>query len=104
MVWEVTIQKARGGKPRVGRRVSQIPVYFKEVVLVGSNAFGVEEYGGVRLHAMEHYLRLVEQGRLDPSPLITHRFRLEQCQEAFLIMHAKARHRAVKAVFDFGLA
>lgn len=31
------------------------PHYFKEVNLVGSNAFGVEEWNGVRRHAMEHY-------------------------------------------------
>jgi threonine dehydrogenase-like Zn-dependent dehydrogenase len=88
----------------VPARFEWTPLYFKEVMLLGSNAFGVEEVGGVRLHAMEHYLRLVEQGKLELSSLVTHRFRLEQYQEAFLMMHAKARHRVVKAVFDFGLA
>ena len=63
----------------------------------------IEELQGVRLHAFGHYLRLVEEGRLDVSSLITHRFRLEQFREAFLVMHTKARHNAVKAVFDFGL-
>jgi threonine dehydrogenase-like Zn-dependent dehydrogenase len=85
-------------------RFEWTPHYFKEVALIGSNAFGIEEYGGLRLHAEEHYLRLVEQGKLDLAWLITHRFRLEQFQEAFLIMHAKGTHRPVKAVFDFGLA
>lgn len=88
----------------VPERFEWTPHYFKEISLVGSNAFGVEEYGGERLHAMEHYLRLVAQGKLDLAPLITHRFRLEQFQEAFVTLHSKARHRAVKAVIDFGLA
>jgi threonine dehydrogenase-like Zn-dependent dehydrogenase len=89
----------------VGRpaRFEWTPVYFKEVVLLGSNGFGVEEHGGLRLHAMEHYLRLVKEGRLDASCLITHRFRLEKFHEAFLVMHSKAKHNAVKAVFDFEL-
>ena len=86
----------------VPARFEWTPLYFKEVVLIGSNAFGVEEFGRVRCHAMEHYLQLVEQGKLDPSLLITHRFRLEQFQEAFTLMHAKGKHRAVKALFDFG--
>ncbi len=85
-------------------RFEWTPLYFKELSLLGSNAFGLEDYGGERLHAMEHYLRMVEQGKLDLSPLITHRFRLEQFREAFITLNSKARHRAVKAVFDFGLA
>ncbi|MGQ9585815.1 MAG: hypothetical protein ACUVXG_10490 [Anaerolineae bacterium] len=86
----------------VPARFEWTPLYFKEVALVGSNAFGVEELDGVRLHAMEHYLRWVEQGRLDLAHLITHRFRLPAYQEAFLTMHTKASHGAVKAVFDLG--
>ena len=35
------------------------PVYFKELSIVGSNAFGVEEIDGVRQHAIRHYLDLV---------------------------------------------
>ena len=77
------------------------PLYFKEVALLGSNGFGVEEHGGVRLHAMEHYLRLVDQGKVDASSLITHRFNLRNYQKAFLAMHSKAKHSAIKAVFDY---
>jgi threonine dehydrogenase-like Zn-dependent dehydrogenase len=88
----------------VPARFEWTPLYFKEIVVVGSNAFGVEQVEGAERHAMEHYLRLVEQERLDLSPLITHRFRLDQFQEAFLTMHHKGRHQVVKAVFDFGSA
>lgn len=88
----------------VPARFEWTPLYFKEIRLVGSNAFGIEEWEGERLHAMELYLQLVQQGKLDLAHLITHRFRLEQYQEAFLVMHTKARHRAVKAVFDYALS
>jgi threonine dehydrogenase-like Zn-dependent dehydrogenase len=84
-------------------RFEWTPHYFKEIKLVGSNAFGIEEYGGVRKHGMEHYLQLAAEGRLDLSFLITHHFRLEEYQEAFLTMHSKGQHGAVKAVFDFQL-
>ena len=86
----------------VPARFEWTPLYFKEVMLIGSNAFGVEEYAGLRLHAMEHYLRLVAQGKLDLFPLITHHFRLQQYQQAFVTLHSKARHGVVKAVMDFG--
>ena len=85
-------------------RFEWTPLYFKEVRLLGSNAFGLEDFGGVRQHAMEHYLRLVADGTFDPSSLVTHRFSLERYQEAFITVHTKARHRVVKAVFDFGLS
>jgi len=35
------------------------PVYFKELTIVGSNAFAMEEFEGRRRHAIEHYLSLV---------------------------------------------
>jgi len=82
-------------------RFEWTPLYFKEIALVGSNAFGVETFEGTSSHAMEIYLRLVAQKRLDPARLITHRFRLDQYQEAFVVGRQKAKHRTVKAVFDF---
>ena len=53
------------------------PLYFKEISWVGSNAFGVEEVEGVRLHGIEHYLRLVESGRVDLTGMLTHTFPLD---------------------------
>ena len=43
------------------------PWYFKEVRIVGSNAFGIEEVDGVRKHAIEHYLDFARDGRVDIS-------------------------------------
>ena len=53
------------------------PVYFKELTVTGSNAFGVEELEGVRKHAIALYLDLVADGRIDVTPMLTHRFALE---------------------------
>jgi threonine dehydrogenase-like Zn-dependent dehydrogenase len=82
-------------------RFEWTPLYFKEINLAGSNAFGVENFQGEALHAMEICLRLVAQKRLDPARLITHRFPLEQYQKAFVVGREKEKHRTVKAVFDF---
>ncbi len=38
------------------------PLYFKEISMVGSNAFGFEEVEGVRKHGIDHYLDLVSSG------------------------------------------
>ena len=85
------------------KRFEWSPHYFKEVALIGSNAFGIEEFEGERLHAFEIYFRLLTQKRLKLPDIITHRFRLEQYKEALLISHNKEKNKAVKVVFDFGL-
>jgi threonine dehydrogenase-like Zn-dependent dehydrogenase len=77
------------------------PHYFKEVNLVGSNAFGVEEWNGKRQHAMLHYFDLIRDRKVDMRPIITHRFRLEQYKDAFRYNHEQGKHEAVKVVFDF---
>jgi threonine dehydrogenase-like Zn-dependent dehydrogenase len=82
-------------------RFEWTPLYFKEIALVGSNAFGVENFEGESMHAMEIYLRLLAQRRLDTARLITHRFRLEQYEDAFVVGRQKHSHRTVKVVFDF---
>jgi threonine dehydrogenase-like Zn-dependent dehydrogenase len=83
------------------RRFEWTPHYFKEIELVGSNAFGIEEVEGERRHAIEHYLALLEGGRLAPPQLVTHRFRLEDYRRALLAAHRKGRHRVLKAAFEF---
>src|SRR5437773_682083 len=68
----------------VPRRFEWTPLYFKEISLIGSNAFGVEEFEGRRRHSMEIYLELVASGRIDVTPILTHRFVLEEWRAAFL--------------------
>jgi threonine dehydrogenase-like Zn-dependent dehydrogenase len=77
------------------------PHYFKEVNLVGSNAFGVEEWGGKRQHAMLHYFDLIRERRIDVTPILTHRFPLEEYREAFLYNHHQGEREAVKVLFEF---
>jgi threonine dehydrogenase-like Zn-dependent dehydrogenase len=76
-------------------------LYFKELHVIGSNGFGVEDVGGVAKHAMEHYLDFVRAG-LDLTPVITHRFPLERWDEAVLTLK-NARHTgAVKVLLEPG--
>ncbi|MEY2449488.1 MAG: hypothetical protein QOH79_2964 [Acidimicrobiaceae bacterium] len=77
------------------------PLYFKELSFVGSNAFGVEEIGGVRKHGIEHYLDLAASGRVDLTGLLTHTFRLEEWREAFTALATQDRSGAIKVAFDF---
>ena len=82
-------------------RFEWTPWYFKELHLVGSNAFGVETVRGERQHAIEHYLSMVEDGTIDVSGMLTHTFRLDDWRDAFATLIDQGRTGAVKVAFDF---
>ncbi len=76
------------------------PVYFKELTIAGSNAFGVEEVDGVRKHAIAHYLDLTAAGRVDLSGMVTHRFQLEEWWDAMKALARQDVSGAVKVAFE----
>jgi threonine dehydrogenase-like Zn-dependent dehydrogenase len=77
------------------------PWYFKELRIVGSNAFGIEEIDGESKHAIAHYLDLVRAGRVDLSGMLTHTFTLDDWREAFTALADKDASNAVKIAFDY---
>jgi len=97
--------KARGTLVKAGvhgpARWEWTPLYFKEISWVGSNAFGFEEVDGVRQHGIQHYLDLVEDGRVDLTRMLTHTFALDAWREAFATIATQGDTGAVKVAFDF---
>ena len=83
------------------RRFEWTPLYFKEVNIIGSNGFGAETFKGQRKHAFEHYFDLLSNGLQDPTPLITHHFKLADYRKAFLTCNSKRQTGVVKACFEF---
>ena len=80
-------------------RFEWTPLYFKELRVIGSNAFGVEEVQRVRKHAFEHYFDFVAKG-LDLTPLITHRFPLSDWAQALMTIADHGRTGAVKVLLE----
>lgn len=78
------------------------PLYFKELALVGSNAFGVEEVDGVRQHGIRHYLDLMSDGRVDLTGMLTHTFPLGDWREAFTTLATQDETGAIKVAFEPG--
>jgi threonine dehydrogenase-like Zn-dependent dehydrogenase len=83
------------------KRFEWTPLYFKEIAVIGSNAFGVEEFEGRRAHAMEIYLELVRSGRIDVTAILTHRFTLDDYRDAFLACGEQGTSGAVKVLFTY---
>ncbi len=82
------------------RRFEWTPLYFKEVAVVGCNAFGIEEIAGRRMHAMEWYFELMRHHGIDGTAILTHRFRLDEYREAFMTCRDQGGQCAVKVLFD----
>jgi threonine dehydrogenase-like Zn-dependent dehydrogenase len=77
------------------------PLYFKEISMVGSNAFGVEDIDGTRQHGIKHYLDLVAGDRVDLEGMLTHTFALEDWRSAFTALASQNTSGAIKVAFDF---
>lgn len=82
-------------------RFEWTPWYFKELRLVGSNAFGAETFEGRTAHAYDHYFDLLAAGRIDLGAMVTHRWRLEEWREAFSGIVNAAETGSIKVAFDF---
>ncbi len=100
----VRIVRPRGTIVALGveppRRFEWTPLYFKELSITGSNGFGMETHEGRRQHAMEWYFEFIASGRIDLTPIITHRYRLADYKRAFLTCHDQGESKAVKVLFN----
>lgn len=76
------------------------PLYFKELSLVGSNAFGVEVVEGVRSHGIEHALELM-RSRVNLTGMVTHTYPLAEWRAAFTALACQDVSGAIKVAFDF---
>jgi len=85
----------------VPKRFEWTPWYFKEINIIGSNAFSMEDFEGIREHAYYHYFRLLEEGRIDPTPIISHKFLLRDYKKAFVVARNQEKYKSIKVKFYF---
>lgn len=76
------------------------PLYFKEINIIGSNGFGIEEFEGQRRHAMEWYFDFILNRGLDVTPIITHQYAMREYREAFMNCYDQGKSGAVKILFN----
>ncbi|MFX1417782.1 MAG: zinc-binding dehydrogenase [Promethearchaeota archaeon] len=85
----------------VPKKFEWTPWYFKEINIIGSNAFSIENFEGTREHAYYHYFRLLEEGRIDPTPIISHKFLLSDYKKAFVVARNQEKFKSIKVNFFF---
>lgn len=80
-------------------RVDWTPVWLKELTIRGIYGSQYERWQGATVSDFEIAIRLMEEGKVDLTHLVTHRFRLDQYRQALEVALDKGRHRAVKIAF-----
>ena len=83
-------------------RFEWTPLFFKEVHVIGASGYGVEQFEGAKRHSFSVYLELLDQRRIDPAAVVSHRFPLPSFKDAFVTARDKADHRSLKVLFAFG--
>ncbi len=86
------------------KRYEWTPWYFKEISVIGSNAFAIEEFRGHREHSYYYYFRFLQEGLPDPTPMITHKFPLDEYKKAFVTVRSQKRYNSIKVAFSYNNA
>lgn len=81
-------------------RIDWTTVWLNELNVRGSFAYGVDSYQGKKQKTFAIALNLLRQGKLDLSPMVTHRFPLYQYRNAINCAFHKSPNKAMKIVFE----
>lgn len=82
------------------RGVDWTPIWLREVSILGSFTYAMENLGSRRIRTVDLAMELIAEGRADVGRLVTHRFPLDEYRRAIEVTLAKRRHRAVKVVLQ----
>jgi threonine dehydrogenase-like Zn-dependent dehydrogenase len=88
------------GMPGVPKGVDWTTIWYKELRVLGTYAYGMEDYQGQRLRTFELALRVLADQHMDLAALVTHRFTLAEFRRAIRCALFTGEHQSVKTVFD----
>ncbi len=81
--------------------VDWTPIWLKEVQVRGSFWCSTEQFQGRRLRTYEVAVELLRTGKLSLSPLLTHKFRIEDYKQAIEANLNMSASRLIKSAFEF---
>jgi L-iditol 2-dehydrogenase len=84
-----------------GAGVDLTPIWFRELQILGAYGRGSENFQSQTIGTYQLTHKLMAEGKLDLSPMLTHKFRIDQYRQAFAISLNKSAARAIKVAFDF---
>jgi L-iditol 2-dehydrogenase len=75
-------------------------VWLNELDVKGSFAYSTEEYQGKKMRTLQIAIELMRNEKVDLSPLVTHRFPLENYRDALQTVVNKGKGSIMKVVFE----
>jgi L-iditol 2-dehydrogenase len=88
------------GLASIMKNIDWTTVWLNELEVKGSFAYSVEEYKGRKMRTLEIAIELMRLGKVDLSPLITHRFPLSHYKKALRTAINKGQGDIIKVVFE----
>ena len=89
------------GLAGIPRGIDWSPIWLSEVEVRGTYCYAMEDFAGERISTMQLAVDLLEGGKVDLSPLLTHRFELGDFRHALETVTRKGKSGVIKAVFAF---
>jgi len=89
------------GLAGIPKGVDWTPIWLNEIEIKGSWIYGSELYQGKEMRTFQLAIDLMAQGKIELTPLVTHKFRLDEYKRALEMVANKGRSEVIKAVFAF---
>jgi threonine dehydrogenase-like Zn-dependent dehydrogenase len=89
------------GLASIPKNVDWTPIWMKELHVQGTYIYGYDEFQGKRWRTFDLALDLMQRGKVNLAPMLTHRFALRDYARAFQTVGRRGRERAVKVAFEF---
>jgi threonine dehydrogenase-like Zn-dependent dehydrogenase len=88
------------GMPGIAKGVDWTTIWYKELQVLGTYAYGMECFQGERLRTFELALRWLAEKRINLDGFVTHRFLLPDHRRAIRSALFTGPERSIKTVFD----
>lgn len=76
------------------------PIWLREIDVLGAHGHGIERHEGRFVHTFQLVLDWIEQKKIKPSALITHRLPLREYKKALRIADSKGSSGAIKILLN----
>ena len=81
-------------------KIDITPIWHQEIRITGINCHGQEHFGSASRTSFEWAIDLIQQGKVQVAPLISHRFPLRDIRRAIEVMTHKDREPTFKIVLE----
>jgi len=87
----------------ITKKVDWALAVYKEIEVMSSMIYGLDEYQGKKYHSFELALKFSEKNPDLFTGIITHRFPIQKYKDAYNVALNKGKYNAVKVVFDYSM-